>query len=89
MLRFLIICFYGRHEKISFWILVLVVITQIACNSRNQNHWSQFRGEDAMGVAPENATPPVEFVTEKNVLWKIETPEGLSIRERIFSRDSP
>jgi outer membrane protein assembly factor BamB len=31
-----------------------------------------------MGIAPENATPPVEFGTDKNVMWKIETPEGLS-----------
>ncbi|MCW8801886.1 MAG: PQQ-binding-like beta-propeller repeat protein [Candidatus Bathyarchaeota archaeon] len=31
-----------------------------------------------MGIAPENATPPIDFGTDKNVLWKIETPEGLS-----------
>ena len=65
-------------KKNTFWILVLIVITQIACNSRNQNHWSQFRGIGATGVAPENATPPIDFGTDKNVLWKIETPEGLS-----------
>ena len=65
-------------KKITFWILVLIVITQIACNSRNQNHWLQFRGIGALGVAPENATPPTDFGPDKNVLWKIETPEGFS-----------
>jgi len=65
-------------KKSTFWILALIVITQIACNSRNQNHWSQFRGVGALGIAPENATPPVDFGTDKNILWEIETPEGLS-----------
>ena len=66
------------YSRLTFWILVLIVITQIACNSRNQNHWSQFRGEGATGVAPENATPPNDFSADTNVLWKIETPNGFS-----------
>ena len=65
-------------KKKSLWILLLIIITQIACNSRNQNQWLQFRGDGAMGIAPINATPPTDFGTDKNVLWKIETPEGFS-----------
>ena len=65
-------------KKNTLWILVLIVLTQIACNPRNQNQWSQFRGIDASGVAPENATPPIDFGIDKNILWEIETPEGLS-----------
>lgn len=60
------------------WIPGLLVITQISCNPADQNHWSQFRGIDALGIAPENANPPLDFGTDKHVFWKIETPEGLS-----------
>jgi outer membrane protein assembly factor BamB len=45
---------------------------------KNQSQWLQFRGDGAMGVAPDMATPPTDFGTDKNVLWKIETPEGFS-----------
>ncbi|MEN8230914.1 MAG: PQQ-binding-like beta-propeller repeat protein [Bacteroidota bacterium] len=65
-------------KRNTLWILIVIVLTQFACNPRNQNQWLQFRGDGAMGIAPENATPPTDFGTDNNVLWKIETPEGLS-----------
>jgi outer membrane protein assembly factor BamB len=39
--------------------------------------WPQFRGPNSSGVA-ENNKPPVHFGAETNLLWKIETPSGLS-----------
>jgi len=62
----------------TLWILLLIVLTQFACKTKNQNQWLQFRGDGAMGIAPENATPPIDFGIDKNILWEIETPEGLS-----------
>ena len=46
--------------------------------AQNCGNWLQFRGENGWGIAPENATPPVDFGTEKNVHWKIDVPEGYS-----------
>ena len=62
----------------SLWILLILVLTQFSCKTDNQKQWLQFRGEGALGIAPEYAIPPVDFGTDKNVLWKIKTPEGLS-----------
>ena len=62
----------------TFWILLLIALTQFACKTKNQSQWLQFRGDGAIGVAPDRATPPTDFGTDKNVLWKIETPEGFS-----------
>jgi len=47
--------------------------------SPDQNEsWLQFRGNNCSGIAGRNSTPPKDFGTETNVLWKIETPEGYS-----------
>jgi len=40
--------------------------------------WLQFRGNNCAGIAGRNTTPPSDLNIEKNVLWKIETPEGYS-----------
>jgi len=39
--------------------------------------WPQFRGPNGTGVA-DDQKPPIEFGPEKNVLWKVTTPAGLS-----------
>ncbi len=39
--------------------------------------WPQFRGPNASGVADADK-PPVEFGPDTNLLWKVETPAGLS-----------
>lgn len=60
------------------WLLLFFVLFQFSCQKKNHNHWTQFRGINATGIAPENAKPPIYFSLEKNVLWKLEAPEGLS-----------
>jgi outer membrane protein assembly factor BamB len=40
--------------------------------------WLQFRGDHCSGIASQSSTPPSDFGNEKNVLWKIDTPEGYS-----------
>lgn len=47
-------------------------------NAQDYQTWLQFRGKNGWGIAPANATPPVDFGTEKNVEWKIAVPEGYS-----------
>ena len=65
--------------KINFlWILILILLAQFACKSRNQNQWLQFRGTNALGIAPDNAIPPTDFGLDKAVFWKVKIPEGLS-----------
>ena len=39
--------------------------------------WPQFRGPNASGIA-EEATPPVHFGPDTNLLWKVPLPAGLS-----------
>ena len=39
--------------------------------------WPQFRGPNCSGVA-EKDKPPIQFSAETNLLWKTETPSGLS-----------
>lgn len=61
-------------------LLFLVFLSNNAISqSRNDEQlWLQFRGENARGIAHENARPPVDFGQDNNVLWKIKTPEGYS-----------
>lgn len=42
-----------------------------------KEHWPQFRGPNASGVA-EDARPPLHFGPETNLLWKTAVPRGLS-----------
>src|SRR5262249_30826027 len=39
--------------------------------------WPQFRGPNSSGVA-DREKPPIQFDAETNLLWKTETPSGLS-----------
>jgi len=43
-----------------------------------QVYWSQFRGPNCSGLALSDARPPTEFGEDKNLLWKIDLPEGTS-----------
>jgi outer membrane protein assembly factor BamB len=40
--------------------------------------WPQFRGQNASGVSLETAPLPAEIGPEKNVLWSVEIPPGVS-----------
>src|SRR5438874_1970063 len=50
------------------------------------SNWPQFRGPGGLGIG--TGKPPVEFGSEKNVLWKIDVPFGHSspciLGNRIF-----
>jgi len=39
--------------------------------------WPQFRGPNALGVAPEGMTLPVHFGPATNVVWKTPLPAGV------------
>ncbi|MGM0378058.1 MAG: PQQ-binding-like beta-propeller repeat protein [Bacteroidota bacterium] len=69
--------------KKSILLLTLFLLASILSSPQNvdaQNcgNWLQFRGQNGWGIAPADATPPIDFGTEKNVLWKINVPEGYS-----------
>jgi len=61
---------------VSCYVLALLPIH--FTTAQNCGNWLQFRGENGWGIAPEDAVPPVDFGTEKNVVWKIAVPEGYS-----------
>ncbi len=66
------------HEFFQFTLLVFLIIFVTSCSKHDNQSWLQFRGTNALGIAPKNSTPPTDFGINKNVLWKIESPEGLS-----------
>lgn len=41
-------------------------------------NWPQFRGPGGLGVAAEDARPPIHFGPGTNAVWRIETPSGNS-----------
>ncbi len=41
-----------------------------------ESNWPQFRGTGGLGIG--TGKPPVEFGPDKNVLWKVEVPQGHS-----------
>ena len=47
------------------------------CSASAVDHWPQFRGPNASGIS-EDATPPIHFGPEKNLLWKAAVPAGVS-----------
>jgi outer membrane protein assembly factor BamB len=51
-------------------------------------HWLQFRGANDLGIAPENADPPIHFSADTNLLWKTEILPGWSspciVNDKIF-----
>lgn len=42
------------------------------------SQWPQFRGPGGLGVAAEDARPPVEFGPKTNVAWRVASPSGNS-----------
>jgi outer membrane protein assembly factor BamB len=51
-------------------------------------YWLQFRGPGALGIAPENADPPIHFNSDTNLVWKTAILPGWSspciVNDRIF-----
>jgi outer membrane protein assembly factor BamB len=56
---------------------VAVVYSSVVANAREPAPWPQFRGPAGSGIADEEK-PPIEIGPEKNVKWKVPTPDGLS-----------
>ena len=60
-------------ERSLHWFVALVVMVPLVAivAGSNPSHadWPQWRGPLGTGVAPD-ATPPIEWDLEKNVLWK-------------------
>lgn len=53
--------------------LALAFLAQAAADPVRLDHWPQWRGPRADGLAP-NGDPPVEWSETKNVKWKVELP---------------
>ena len=58
--------------------IVVCIFIFYGCVSNSGNNWPQFRGTNSLGIAPENATPPLELNLDKNLAWKIQIASGLS-----------
>lgn len=56
--------------------LLILNIILIAGASAGESTWPQFRGLGGLGVG--TGKPPIEFDSEKSVLWKVEVPHGHS-----------
>jgi hypothetical protein len=56
----------------------LSILSAYSQASNQNDSWLQFRGDNCSGIASQHSTPPSDFGIEKNVLWKIDTPEGYS-----------
>lgn len=53
--------------------LVLFIITVIPSFLFGQGDWSRWRGPEGNGIAS-SQEPPIEWSSEKNVIWKVEVP---------------
>lgn len=63
---------------LKFLLLFISLILSEKCSRIQENTWTQFRGTNSLGIAPESATPPLELNSEKNLAWKIPLASGLS-----------
>lgn len=58
-------------------LMLLVLFSSSIAQGSEALGWPQFRGPAGSGIA-DTEKPPVEFGPEKNVLWCVATPSGLS-----------
>ena len=59
----------AKAEKATFFLIVLVLLSGSLIAPAAGNDWPQFRGPGGQGIA-ENANPPTQWSTTKNVSWK-------------------
>ncbi|MFC1651276.1 PQQ-binding-like beta-propeller repeat protein [Candidatus Latescibacterota bacterium] len=70
--------------KKLFFLICLMLISTLLINqpvlSQNSdiNTWSEFRGNNCSGVARSDQDPPVEFSSDKNLIWKTPLISGVS-----------
>src|SRR5258708_2872578 len=65
-------------RRAHFAAVVLILLLSLPARGEEDAVWPQFRGPGGLGVAQGKATLPVQFGPEKNVLWKVAIPKGLS-----------
>ncbi|MDX9928924.1 MAG: PQQ-binding-like beta-propeller repeat protein [Bacteroidales bacterium] len=74
-------------QRIALFCVISIVFCS-GCNRGFDSKWEQFRGENSSGIAPPDATPPLELDLEKNLGWKADLLPGLSspaiTKDRIF-----
>lgn len=74
-------------DKSIFGFLLSLCAIASAVQAEDWLAWPRFRGPGGSGVA-ERATPPIELGAEKNLLWRVELPPGVSspvvAGERVF-----
>jgi outer membrane protein assembly factor BamB len=58
--------------------LIFFIFICVCCSSKIEENWKQFRGTNSLGIAPINATPPLELNADKNLAWKINLAGGSS-----------
>jgi outer membrane protein assembly factor BamB len=67
--------------------ILIAVLTLVATVAATDTDWSRFRGPNGSGIS-ETKNLPAEFGPEKNVIWKVDLPQGYSspiiFDDRIF-----
>ena len=58
-------------------LLLNVLLALVVTAAANDTDWSRFRGPNGSGIS-ETKNLPVEFGPEKNVVWKVDLPQGYS-----------
>jgi outer membrane protein assembly factor BamB len=57
--------------------ILLICLVAVTSRADEPSAWPQFRGPGGNGIA-EDQKPPVEFGPDKNVVWRVDVPSGLS-----------
>ena len=63
--------------KVSIVLLSVGVFVTVGVAEDKSLAWPRFRGPNGSGVA-DGQKPPVEFGPDKNLMWKVPVPSGLS-----------
>lgn len=60
--------------KATMWMPAWIAVLSLP--AADPAHWPQFRGPSGSGVAVEDASPPIEFGPDKNVVWHAQSGVG-------------
>ena len=77
-------------KKLFHQLIVLSLLCfLLSCKTGSDNNFAQFRGTNSLGIAAQNANPPIEISPDKNLQWKTELASGVSspcvVNNRIFA----
>ena len=62
----------------SLGLRFLIILAGVGAAFAADANWPQFRGPGGMGLADEDARPPVQFGPQSNVDWRVDSPPGNS-----------